>query len=114
MNARLEPKSLPSLRELQPGLRPAAKELLRRARALGRVKITSVRRSPALQARLYRRYLNGQSRYPAAPPGHSYHEIGRAFDLTAEPSVLATLGAIWESWGGRWGGRANDPIHFEA
>lgn len=26
---------------------------------------------------------------------------------------LEPLGRVWESWGGRWGGRFNDPIHFE-
>lgn len=23
------------------------------------------------------------------------------------------LGQVWESWGGVWGGRASDPIHYE-
>lgn len=26
---------------------------------------------------------------------------------------LRAAGELWESWGGRWGGRFNDPIHFE-
>jgi len=42
------------------------------------------------------------------------HERGRAFDIDASPNDLATLGAIWESWGGTWGKKFNDPIHFEA
>jgi len=41
------------------------------------------------------------------------HQLGRAFDLGASPDVLRQLGAIWTSWGGRWGG-ATDPVHFEA
>lgn len=77
-------------------------------------RVTSAFRTYAQQARLYRRYLHGMSPYPAAPPGNSMHEQGRAFDLgglTAEE--LQTLGLTWESWGGRWGGRFGDPIHFE-
>jgi len=76
--------------------------------------ITSVRRSRRSQVRLYRDYRKGRSKYPAAPPGHSMHERGRAFDIDASPNDLATLGAIWESWGGTWGKKFNDPIHFEA
>jgi LAS superfamily LD-carboxypeptidase LdcB len=64
---------------------------------------------------LYRRYVAGQSKYPAAPPGRSYHNYGRAFDVDdASPAQLAAMGQLWESWGGRWGGRFGDPIHFEA
>jgi hypothetical protein len=64
---------------------------------------------------LYRRYVAGQSRYPAAPPGRSYHNFARAFDVDdRDPDQLVQMGAVWESWGGRWGGRFGDPIHFEA
>lgn len=76
-------------------------------------RVSSVRRSRAEQGRLYRRYLAGKSRFPAAPPGRSKHELGLAFDVVARPEVLKAAGKIWESWGGRWGGRFNDPIHFE-
>lgn len=76
--------------------------------------ITSVRRSRTEQARLYRRFLAGLSKFPAAPPGKSKHEQGRAFDILARKDVLAQAGRIWESWGGRWGGRFHDEIHFEA
>lgn len=76
-------------------------------------RITSVRRSSTEQARLYRRYLAGQSRFPAAPPGRSKHEQGLAFDIVARDETLAAAGALWERIGGRWGGRFNDPIHFE-
>lgn len=77
-------------------------------------RITSVRRSRAEQSRLYRRYLAGLSLFPAAPPGTSKHEKGLAFDIVARDATLAAAGKIWESWGGRWGGRFKDPIHFEA
>jgi hypothetical protein len=42
------------------------------------------------------------------------HELGRAFDLAASDAALAKLGRVWESWGGTWGGRGADNIHFEA
>lgn len=101
-----------ALAELVPSLRLAAQALLRQAREP--VRVTSVRRSTTRQAQLYRDYLNGKSRYPAAPPGTSYHEFGRAFDLDTSDAELARLGRIWESWGGTWGARFKDPIHFQA
>jgi hypothetical protein len=42
------------------------------------------------------------------------HERRRAFDVAAPPWVLAEMGELWEWWGGTWGGRGGDPIHFEA
>ena len=101
-----------SLRELEPWLYAWARYLVQLAAPYGAV-VTSVRRSAAQQARLYHNFVVGASRYPAAPPGRSMHQVGRAFDLAASPWLLAELGQLWESWGGRWGGRAGDPIHFE-
>jgi hypothetical protein len=77
-------------------------------------RVTSVRRSTAEQTRLYRRFLAGQAAFPVAPPGTSKHERGIAFDIVAGSRTLEAAGRIWESWGGRWGGRFKDPIHFEA
>ncbi len=76
--------------------------------------ITSVRRTYAQQAQLYRNYLRGRSALPAAPPGYSFHEIGRAFDMQCEPypSANAQLGAIWNRMGGVWS--STDPVHYEA
>src|SRR5689334_18876199 len=79
-------------------------------------RVTSARRTRGQQARLYRTWLAGLSPYPAAPPGQSMHELGRAFDLGGlSDAQLATLGAVWERLtpGARWGGRFHDPIHFE-
>lgn len=96
-----------------PALRPYAEELLRLAGPAAQV--TSVRRSRRQQELLYRRFLAGQSQFPAAPPGTSKHERGLAFDVySPDAALLRRLGAIWESWGGVWGGRFKDPIHFEA
>lgn len=103
-----------SLAGLRPELVPYAEYLVAAMRAVDpSTRITSVRRSRTEQARLHRRYLAGQSRFPAAPPGRSKHELGLAFDVVARADTLAKAGALWESWGGRWGGRFKDPIHFE-
>ena len=93
---------------------PAANALLTYARRLGPVTVTSTLRDYATQARLYREFLAGHSKYPAAPPGTSYHEWGRAFDLSAPDWILNELGRVWESWGGTWGARFGDKIHFQA
>jgi LAS superfamily LD-carboxypeptidase LdcB len=102
-----------SLSALQPFLRPYAEWLLSAAPYAGAnsVRVTSVVRSRAQQQQLYKNYLAGRSRFPAAPPGRSKHEFGLAFDMVTEPfSALHTLGAWWQSLGGEWS--PTDPIHF--
>lgn len=74
------------------------------------LRVTSVYRSYSDQLSLY---LNrSRNPYPVAPPGRSYHQYGRAWDMVGNPQELARLGAIWNSWGGTWSPR--DSIHFEA
>lgn len=98
---------------LDPAFRPYAEALYHVAARLDPgARITSAFRSRAEQTRLYRRYLAGLSRFPAAPPGRSHHEYGRAIDMVARPEVLRRLGAAWASIGGTWGGE-RDPIHFQ-
>lgn len=100
---------------LLPQLRPHFLELVRAIQRLDpTARVTSAKRSSSEQARLYRNYLAGRSRYPVAPPGRSKHEQGRAIDIIAAPGVLKAAGEAWERAGGRWGGRFNDDIHFEA
>jgi len=84
----------------------------------GRLVVTSARRDSAKQAELYDKWRRGESPIPANRPGTSLHEFGLAFDLArlgkdplADP-LLNWLGAIWEHWGGRWGGE-RDPVHFQ-
>ncbi len=105
-----------SIRALVPELQPYAYALVDAASEAGfNPKVTSTRRSRRQQAFLYRRFLAGQSMFPVAPPGRSAHEYGLAFDLVTTPfSALAELGRLWESWGGSWGGKIGDAIHFEA
>ena len=107
------------LRTLDPWLAPYARYLYQIGKQYdGRLVVTSARRSAAKQARLYQRWQSGESNIPAAPPGRSLHEHGLAFDLArigkdplTDP-LLAWLGAVWESWGGRHGG-TRDPVHFQ-
>lgn len=98
-------------------LKPFAVALLQVALLLEpRAYFASGKRSAATQRKLYLDWISGRSRYPAAAPGTSKHERGLAFDLGGlSPSQLRDIGGVWESWGGRWGGRFSspDPIHFE-
>jgi hypothetical protein len=105
-----------SIRALAPGLQPYAYALVDTAAQSGWApRVTSTRRSRREQSFLYRRFLAGLSNYPAAPPGRSAHELGLAIDIIVTPyEALNELGSLWESWGGRWGGRGKDPIHFES
>src|SRR5690349_17769139 len=102
-----------SLGSLQPWLQPYAEWITNAAAPYG-ARVTSTRRSYTEQYRLYRRWINGQSNFPAAPPGHSMHERGRAFDVDAPGHVLNWMGYYWQLIGGTWGARGGDPIHFEA
>jgi len=109
---------MPSLRSLDPRLRPSAEAFFRWARAQtpGLV-VTSARRTRAEQQRLYDRFLAGQNDgLPAIPPGHSDHEAGLAWDMArlnhraVSDPALPVLGAAWARLGGRWW--AGDPVHF--
>lgn len=102
------------LDSLRRDFRPYAQDLLRTAQRMRpSVVVTSALRTRNEQAALYRK--RRRSRFPAAKPGSSKHELGLAFDLGGlSRSQLKRLGAVWEGWGGRWGGRFHDPIHFEA
>lgn len=100
---------------LDPALRRGLDWMTAVARANGHgFTVTSTRRSRADQARLYRSYVSGRSRYPAAPPGTSAHELGLAFDAVVHPpQYQSAYGQLWERIGGEWGGRYSDPVHFQ-
>lgn len=107
------------LNTLDPRLAPWAKYLYQVGKYYDPLLVvTSSRRSLAKQQRLYSDWIRGISKIPAAPPGRSLHGYGLAFDLArigkdplGDP-LLAWLGQLWESWGGRWGG-IRDPVHFQ-
>lgn len=104
-----------SFGSLHAGLRPWAGWLYETADwyRLG-PRVVSTYRSWGEQQRLYDRYRQGLSEYPAAPPGQSLHNYGLAFDLvTTVPGGLDRLGPMWERVGGRWGGRFGDAPHFD-
>lgn len=109
-----------SLRSLHPELVPWAKYLHQVGRQYdGRLVVTSARRSRAKQADLRWKWETGQSKIPANRPGTSLHERGLAFDMArigidpfTDP-LLNWLGAVWEHWGGRYGG-SGDPVHFQS
>jgi hypothetical protein len=101
--------------DLIPDLQEFARALLDAAGQAGlQPRVTSTRRTYAAQSRLYKRFLAGQSPYPAAPPGTSAHEFGYAFDMVTSPlDALQDVGYTWETWGGIWGGHFGDEVHFE-
>lgn len=74
------------------------------------LRVTSVYRSRTEQLRLWNNRHNNP--YPVAPPGLSYHEYGRAWDMVGPPDQLERAGAVWRSWGGTWS--PSDRIHFQA
>ena len=96
---------------LNPDLAVYAERLYLWAEANGlRPRITSVLRTRQQQTILYERYLRGQSRFPAAPPGRSLHEQGLAFDMVTSDQGQSA-GAVWNAAGGRWS--PNDWVHYE-
>jgi hypothetical protein len=101
--------------KLVPELRVYAEALMDALNGAGlHPRVTSTLRTIAEQKRLYEAFLKGTSRYPAAAPGRSPHNYGWAFDISInDDSYLQDAGELWESWGGTWGGRFKDPIHFE-
>jgi len=99
----------PKIQTLQPWLREYAQYLVDSLREAGyEVVVTSGLRTPAKQLELIRAGRTKATR--------SLHLLGLAFDLQVTPrSGLLEAGLLWESLGGRWGGRFRipDEIHFD-
>ena len=76
-------------------------------------RVTSTVRTRGDQEKLYRKYLAGQSQFPATPPGQSAHEYGWAFDYVVSPYEYQTdVGLFWrDQMGGVW--TPKDVVHFE-
>lgn len=108
---------MPSLLRLRSPIRPAAEWLFKLGHSSDpKLQITSVRRTWSEQYALYQKFLRGQSKLPAAPPGRSLHQYGLAWDMARDGDpfqdvMLAQLGEIWNQIGGTW--HASDPVHFE-
>lgn len=100
-----------SIWSLDPRVRPYFQWLRDVAQDLGLdPRITSTRRSREEQANLYSAYLAGRSRFPAARPGSSLHELGLAMDMVTRDN--AYLGQVWSHYlGGFWS--PNDSVHYD-
>ncbi len=97
---------------LQPDFENRAVVFLAVLRWLGiSATLTSVCRTRVEQERLFRRAQAGRSKLPAARPGRSLHETGRAIDVVIPPADLPLSVEIASLVGLRWGGQ-RDPVHF--
>lgn len=99
--------------ELIPDIQDSARALVLAAAKAGlHPRVTSTIRGRTEQARLFRRYQAGLTKYPVAPPGTSAHEFGYAFDMVCTPlDALQDVGYTWTTWGGVW--HPSDEVHFE-
>jgi hypothetical protein len=76
------------------------------------VEVTSAVRDSAKQAELYQAYVEGRSKFPAAPPGTSKHERGLAVDISqAVADDMDRMGLLKKYGLSR--PVANDPVHLE-
>jgi D-alanyl-D-alanine dipeptidase len=76
------------------------------------VEVTSAVRDSAKQAELYQAYVEGRSKFPAAPPGTSKHEKGLAVDISqGVADEMDRMGLLKKYGLSR--PVANDPVHLE-
>ena len=100
-----------NLSDLEPWLAPYAKWFRNHLEGAGEhPRVTSVHRSRRVQEVLYERYKRGATKFPVAPPGMSWHEYRRAFDMVVDHPARA--GDLWRRMGGSWW--PTDDIHFQA
>lgn len=98
------------------GLHPAVRQRARLAidyamRQGVPVQVTSTFRSIEHQRKLYTDYLNGQSQFPANPPGLSAHNYGLAWDSVVPEGYVSWWTRVREAFGFRV--PPNDWIHAE-
>jgi len=96
------------------GLRPAVRSYAEHTLAWARyydipVQVTSTLRSWTDQQALYDRYLAGESRWPANPPGQSAHNYGLAWDSVSSPDRQADWNWLRRALG--WHVPESDEIH---
>lgn len=76
------------------------------------INIVSAKRTTEEQAKLYADFQAGKSKFPAAPPGQSRHESGRAVDVPLETAnKLDSMGLL--SKHGLSRPVPDDPIHIQ-
>ena len=113
---------------MQPWTQPITLAFLRMLSEIGiGSQLTSTSRDVVTQQRLWDCYQRtgcndcrsqkGQrSCLPAAPPGQGSHPRGLAFDVRFtphNPEAYRLAGELWEAMGFTWGGRFDDPVHFD-
>lgn len=101
-----------SLDGTQPEVRRRAEWVLRQGS--GRIGVSSAYRSYDEQARLRQRYLRGEGP-PAARPGTSEHNFGRAVDFDVSPNSRSEYAFMQEiaRGGGFWFPIRSEPWHAE-
>lgn len=99
---------------LQGDFKIRVREWLHALRANGiRYRVTSTKRTRTEQIVLWKRFLAGKSRFPAARPGTSKHETGQAIDVVFDdPGGLAVAVRSAEIHLLRWAG-PRDSVHFD-
>ena len=102
-----------SILDLEPVTRLSLRQAIEESIRLGiQFFITSTVRSFAEQLRLFLRFKAGQSRFPAAAPGKSTHQLGIAVDLVPkDPSALDDVVELMFRHGFKWAG-PRDRVHF--
>jgi peptidoglycan L-alanyl-D-glutamate endopeptidase CwlK len=107
------------IEDLEPEVQEMALAFLQKCAQQGiTLRITQTRRTWDEQAQIYAQGRTAPGKVVThAPPGHSWHNFGRAFDVCfmgKEPypdddSVWEYIGAIGETVGLEWGGRWKVP-----
>ncbi len=99
---------------LRGDFRIRVREWLNALRANGiRYRVSSTKRTWNEQAVLYQRWLEGKSRFPAAPPGTSKHQLGQAIDVVFDDPggleiAVQSAGVHLLRWAG-----PRDSVHFD-
>jgi len=102
-----------SILDLEPVTRLSLRQAIEESIRLGiQFFITSTVRSFGEQLRLWLRFKAGSSKFPAAPPGKSTHQLGIAVDLVPkDPSALDDVVTLMTRHGFKWAG-PRDRVHF--
>ena len=77
-----------------------------------KLRINSAMRSFEKQQELYDAYISGKSKFPAAKPGTSLHESGRAIDIEQGKNDAVAIASLIKQ--GLSQPIKNDPVHFQA